>query len=109
MPQMPGGGRTGREKKRAVRKGLPVPAMKKAGMYKKSTPTIERRKGNTALKPIGMYKKSTPKIERRKGNTALKPIGVYKKSTPKAERRAGTTTVARGSKPSARQISRRKG
>ena len=32
MPQMPGGGRTGREKKRAVRKGLPVPVMgKKAG------------------------------------------------------------------------------
>ncbi len=30
MPQMPGGGRTGREKKRAVRKGLPVPVMKKA-------------------------------------------------------------------------------
>ena len=31
MPQLAGGGRTGREKKRAVRgkaKGLPVPAMK---------------------------------------------------------------------------------
>ena len=91
MPQLAGGGRTGREKKRAVRKGLPVPTMKSAGMFKKSTPKIEKRKGNTALKPIGVYKKSTSKAERRAGTT-IAAKSVPTKKLKKAAKTFSKTT-----------------
>lgn len=75
MPQMPGGGRTGREKKRAVRKGLPVPVMGKKGSArtKKASSYLVKSSGTTKGEVQGVLKNlKTGKMSKGGAIKALK-------------------------------------
>ncbi len=133
MPQT-GGGRTGREKKRAVRKGLPVPVMsKKAGSPRPIAAGVKTARNLAAKKTVRRVTRAAVRkgisgptedslgITRQEGGRAIRKA-VKRLGTEKATKVAAKTRLRQGQtyeggkgwvtatkRPSARKLKSKRG